>query len=572
MPFRAIVDGVDTLSLDLTREDWRQLAIRVKRGASSISMECCGHPGIMKLSPLGHQFFAHKGDRPHGCNWKPESPEHVDLKAAVFHAINSVDGWRAKIEANRPDWRADVLATRGETRIAFEVQLSAQSGPETAFREDRYRESGILPWWIVKPGRNAGEAFGSELRTVLDVRKNHPVEGAAIAARRVLMLAESQVAIAEAVIAFMHKHDIGHRVHRHYGLPVVIDGVAARREAPRMQPIVIGELGDDAVPGLEELRQRAPGYPLGTVIQFVRHGSPIQDFGAPAFIVRNSPDVDIQRELDRIQTGRLVWRGTEHHNKIEAALIWYRETCRKCAEDYAMAPFIIAGHLRHHEDYAPIVRRWWSDVPAGVVEAFEKREGLRLSLPTAALTHLCPHCRAPQPPSLISEADAIERWPHRTIDWTIRVPIKQGSWTKPVVPAQRDRPPVSEWEVMLAAKSQDRDDREWADPNSPAPCARRTPSPTAKQEPPAPTWPPEALLQVRPADPGTLPADAPGGDHFDVWYRPTSGRQIERCHYLDGAEGGVFTDGDGRQLDAPEAFAVHVWEMVRHLDGFARVA
>jgi hypothetical protein len=54
-----------------------------------------------------------------------------------------------------------VLATRGKVRIAFEVQLSGQGQAKTRFREDRYEDAAVLPWWIVSSRRNSGSGFGS---------------------------------------------------------------------------------------------------------------------------------------------------------------------------------------------------------------------------------------------------------------------------------------------------------------------------------------------------------------------------------------------------------------------------
>ncbi|MGO8916566.1 MAG: competence protein CoiA [Stellaceae bacterium] len=309
MPFRAVIDGGDTISLRLPRDAWRELGVRVKRGESVIEMACCHSPGIMKMSPLGRQFFAHKS-QPNTCGWQPESLEHVELKAAIFDAINGVEGWQAEIEAAGPDWRADVMATRGKVKVAFEVQLSPQSGATTAFREERYRAAEVLPWWIVKAGRNSGEAFGSDLRTIIG-QELTATESAQRAVRRVLRLVESQVDIAKALVGYMRSRHRACRVWRNYGLPAVIEVTADDfNTISKPQVIVIGELGGGAVPDLEMVRQRSPDYTLGTAVQFVRHaGAQIQGFGSPAFFLRNSPEVEVPLILDRIEHGCLVWRG-----------------------------------------------------------------------------------------------------------------------------------------------------------------------------------------------------------------------------------------------------------------------
>src|ERR1700730_440749 len=166
MPFRAIVDREDVLSLRIDGESWDLLARRVKTGEDVVRMACCSGPGILKISPLGRQFFAHRA-QPAQCNWKPESPEHLELKAAAYEAVVTAAGWSAKIEASGPNWRAEVLATPGKVRGGLEIQLSAQGQAKTRFREDRYEDATVLTWCLVTSRRNSGSGFGSGLRSIV---------------------------------------------------------------------------------------------------------------------------------------------------------------------------------------------------------------------------------------------------------------------------------------------------------------------------------------------------------------------------------------------------------------------
>ncbi|PSF31748.1 hypothetical protein C7H19_22245 [Aphanothece hegewaldii CCALA 016] len=47
-------------------------------------------------------------------------------------------------------WRADVLAIKGDLKIAFEIQWSRQSIEETQLRQERYRQSGVECVWLFR--------------------------------------------------------------------------------------------------------------------------------------------------------------------------------------------------------------------------------------------------------------------------------------------------------------------------------------------------------------------------------------------------------------------------------------
>ncbi|WP_214056873.1 hypothetical protein [Nocardioides aquaticus] len=100
----------------------------------------CGFAGHAKTSKLGTTYFAHNpgGD---GCS-AGESAQHLLAKATIVDAALAA-GWHAEPEVPGDGWVADVMATRGNVRVAFEVQWSRQSLTDYEFRQKRYRDAGI---------------------------------------------------------------------------------------------------------------------------------------------------------------------------------------------------------------------------------------------------------------------------------------------------------------------------------------------------------------------------------------------------------------------------------------------
>jgi hypothetical protein len=82
VPFRAFVDGVSCVSTRLTEDEWQSLRARLRAGQMPIRLECCNAHVILNRSPCGRRFFAHRNQPPE-CNWKPESIEHIELKAEL---------------------------------------------------------------------------------------------------------------------------------------------------------------------------------------------------------------------------------------------------------------------------------------------------------------------------------------------------------------------------------------------------------------------------------------------------------------------------------------------------------
>lgn len=97
------------------------------------------------------QFFRHHPRADCIIRHKPESDQHLAMKRALHDRINAAPGWRAEVEHAHPEraWIADVMAIHtSNRRLAFEVQLSAQSEDEYIRRTQRYLDDGVAPVWV----------------------------------------------------------------------------------------------------------------------------------------------------------------------------------------------------------------------------------------------------------------------------------------------------------------------------------------------------------------------------------------------------------------------------------------
>ena len=152
MPLRCLDDADRSLDASLlTTPEWTALTA-TNRHVRHLRTTCCGAPLVLKTSRLGTRFFAHLALG--GCSSGDEGPEHLHLKALSVAAAR-VAGWTAEAEvggatpAGEP-WRADVLATKGNHRIAIEVQWSPQADDVTRARQTRYAASGVRGLWLFR--------------------------------------------------------------------------------------------------------------------------------------------------------------------------------------------------------------------------------------------------------------------------------------------------------------------------------------------------------------------------------------------------------------------------------------
>lgn len=122
---------------------------------STITLQPCGHAGFPRVSPNGTRHFVHV--RQSGCD-HAESSEHLRVKADVAAAVAAA-GWDAATEVPGPGFVADVLAQRGGTRVALEVQRSRQMLRDYERRQATYQAAGIRGVWfvaVVPAGHQAG--------------------------------------------------------------------------------------------------------------------------------------------------------------------------------------------------------------------------------------------------------------------------------------------------------------------------------------------------------------------------------------------------------------------------------
>jgi hypothetical protein len=147
MPLRAIIDGADVIGPLIPDEEWAALRSRIRAGQAAVALPCCDMPAFPRSSKLGTKHFVHR--RAGGCRGSGETYQHLWAKAEVLQACVE-SGWSAASEVAGDDWRADVLATRGSARIAFEVQWSPQLEEEALPRQLRYEAAGVRGCWLFR--------------------------------------------------------------------------------------------------------------------------------------------------------------------------------------------------------------------------------------------------------------------------------------------------------------------------------------------------------------------------------------------------------------------------------------
>jgi hypothetical protein len=152
MPLRCIGPaGQSIQSFDLSEAEWSALQIENRR-FRQLKMLCCDASVIMKTSILGLKFFAHKSRG--SCQSGPETEVHLALKMLAAQAARRA-GWTCSTEASGSSpsgetWTADVLAYKGEAKVAIEIQWSPQTKEEGLYRQERYRQSGVRCLWLFR--------------------------------------------------------------------------------------------------------------------------------------------------------------------------------------------------------------------------------------------------------------------------------------------------------------------------------------------------------------------------------------------------------------------------------------
>ena len=78
-----------------------------------------------------------------------ETLYHQNAKQLILESCQA-KGWETALEVAGTGWRADVLAQRGQVKIAFEVQWSFLRLDETVARQERYAAEGIRGCWFFR--------------------------------------------------------------------------------------------------------------------------------------------------------------------------------------------------------------------------------------------------------------------------------------------------------------------------------------------------------------------------------------------------------------------------------------
>jgi hypothetical protein len=141
MPLRAQLDGDSLDAALLSEAQWQSL-----KGSRSLRMLCCDAPAYRRTSQLGTRHFAHSPGS--HCGAEGESEEHLAAKAEIVRACHEI-GWDALSEYVGDKWRADVYATLGRHRLAFEIQWSTQTLEVTRERHAAYGTD-VKCCWLFK--------------------------------------------------------------------------------------------------------------------------------------------------------------------------------------------------------------------------------------------------------------------------------------------------------------------------------------------------------------------------------------------------------------------------------------
>lgn len=138
--------------LDATVDDlgcgWIWEAVHRVRPPAELRCPECGHGLRAKVSPRGLRFFAHLPGAL-ACALAEESMAHHLLKLELATAARAA-GWTANLEVSGPDraWRADVLASAGDRRIALEAQLAPITPEHIRDRTQRMAADGVPSVWF----------------------------------------------------------------------------------------------------------------------------------------------------------------------------------------------------------------------------------------------------------------------------------------------------------------------------------------------------------------------------------------------------------------------------------------
>ena len=146
MALKALVDGEEVRSWQLSDEEWKALVASTKSGEICVTMCCCGSRAIPKKGSRKPHFAHYR--RPADCVHKDKSPEHEEAKYIIALACEEA-GYEVDTEVAGPGYKADVLAIKDEERVAFEVQLTYQTFEVICERMQKFKADGVKDVWLL---------------------------------------------------------------------------------------------------------------------------------------------------------------------------------------------------------------------------------------------------------------------------------------------------------------------------------------------------------------------------------------------------------------------------------------
>jgi hypothetical protein len=475
MPFKVLFDDQPFSALRCDDAAWRDIQEASRSGEARLVLPCCRRRAIAKVSPLRTRFFQHapRDVAEVECRWEGEKEPHRKIKEAIVNAVNAMEGWAAGEEFIAANWRADVMATHdgpGVPPVAFEVQLSRQSGEETRRRDALYAMGGVVAVWLVNQ-HNDRPSFGSDRRLALRPEASGlgaRCEAAANAACSYLRRVEWQTKAVRAAAEECSGQGGIRAILADRAMRVGVDAPGlGRRGGVRIIFLMAGlgerdaELPDERVPTPND-------EPLPIYLHWAgkRGYREVQSY---AIAVHDADPEAVARELvNDLATGRIAYVPAF---ALPASLVHYRETCRSCFQQTDVCRWALIGG----GDAAPSqVPEWFERSTPFVVEAndlgspngWEKNAwnaasqrlgGYRSIHPASEFGRdaACPYCSRVLPPHRITKADALA-WPAEHQDgWWSPPHVSVSVWSRMVPTAAA--PPIevrhARWHTVFAERS-----------------------------------------------------------------------------------------------------------------------